>query len=128
MDYLSYILLFGLAFYLGYKFNEKIMYLTFSKMLKDAGITNKELDKFINHWAPEIGIEREADDDADRIEIRVERHGEVLYAFRKDNEQFLGQGTDLDSLTKIIAERFRDANFILRSGDGAELVKSNPTS
>ena len=128
MDYLSYILLFALAFYLGFKFNEKIMYLTFSKMLKDAGVTNKELDKFINHWAPELGIEREEVTDEDRIEIKVERHGEVLYAFRKDNNQFLGQGTDIDALSKIIADRFRDANFILRSGDGAELVKNNPTS
>jgi nitrous oxide reductase len=128
MEYLSYILLFGLAFYLGFKFNEKIMYLTFSKMLKDAGISNKELDKFINHWAPELGIEREADNDDDRIEIKVERHGEVLYAFRKDNNQFLAQGADIEVLTKIVAERFSDVNFILRSGDGAELVKGNPTS
>ena len=128
MEYLSYILLFGLAFYLGFKFNEKIMYLTFSKMLKDAGISNKELDKFINHWAPELGIESEADNDGDRIEIKVERHGEVLYAFRKDNNQFLAQGADIEALTKIVAERFSNVNFILRSGDGAELVKGNPTS
>lgn len=123
MDYLSYLLLFAVAFYLGFKFNEKIMYLTFSKMMKDAGITNKELDKFINHWAPDLAEGPDLDSEEDRIEIKVEKHGGVLYAFRKDNDQFLAQGADLDALTKIVTERFSDVKFVLRTGDGAELVK-----
>ena len=121
---MDYLILAVIAFYVGFKVNEKIMYITFGKMMKEAGITNKELDKFINHWAPGMLEGPEAVDQSD-IEIRLERHNDVIYAFRKDNEEFLGQGQDQDELFKRIAERFHDVKFVLRQADGAELLQKN---
>ncbi len=121
---MDYIIIGLVAFYLGFKFNEKIMWFTFGRMMKDAGITNKELDKFLGHWAPEL--KREVDNiEQPQIEIRLEQHNQTLYAFRKDNDQFLGQGPDQETLFKIIADRFQNEKFVIKQGDGAELLQKN---
>jgi hypothetical protein len=93
-------------------------------MMREAGVTNKDLDQFINHWAPSLSRELEAAEQP-QIEVRLEQHNQTLYAFRKDNEEFLGQGADQEELFKRIAERFQDVKFVIRKDDGAELLQKN---
>lgn len=121
---MDYFILGIVAFYLGYKVNEKIMYITFSKMMKEAGITNKELDKFIGYWAPGLTQGPELADEP-QVEIRLEQHNDVIYAYRKDNEEFLAQGGNQDELFKKIGERFQDVKFVIHQADGAELLQKN---
>lgn len=123
---MDYLIIAVVAFYLGYKLNEKIMWFTFGKMMREAGITNKELDKFIGHWAPELKREIDAEEDT-QVEIRLEQHNQTLYAYRKDNEEFLGQGPNQEELFQTIADRFKNVKFVLRQGDGAELLQKNNT-
>jgi hypothetical protein len=55
----------------------------------------------------------------------LERHQGVIYAYRKDTQQFLGQGTDQDSLISSIAHRMTGVRLIIREADGAELLQKN---
>lgn len=119
---MDYFIIAAIAFYLGYKLNEKIMWFTFGKMMKEAGITNKQLDQFINHWAPGLNDEVKSLSES-AIEIRLEQHNNILYAYRKDNEEFLGQGPDQETLFKIITDRFQNHKFVVHSADGAELLE-----
>ncbi len=123
---MDYFIIAVIAFYLGFKLNEKIMWFTFGKMMKDAGISNKDLDKFVAHWAPTLREELEAADQP-QVEIRLEEHNQTLYAYRKDNEEFLGQGANQEELFKRIAERFQDVKFVIKQADGAELLQKNNT-
>ena len=41
-----------------------------------------------------------------RINIKVERHGDVLYAFREDTDGFVCQGNDLAELRKNFLQKF----------------------
>lgn len=41
----------------------------------------------------------------DAIELRIEQHNGVYYCYRKDNEQFMGQDTDLETLIKQVNDR-----------------------
>ena len=41
-----------------------------------------------------------------RINMKVERHGDVLYAYNADNDDFVCQGADLAELKQNFAARF----------------------
>ena len=43
--------------------------------------------------------------DEDAIELRFEQHNEIYYCYRKDTEQFMGQGTDIETLIKQVNDR-----------------------
>jgi hypothetical protein len=124
----EYFIIFVVAFYIGYKVQEKIMFWTMAKMFKEAGITNKELDKFIGHWKEDLDPEEDADHDEEGyqiVNIKIEKHGEVLYAFRKDDDQFLGQGDSKESLIKRLGEKAVGIRMVIDEGDGADLIGGN---
>lgn len=43
--------------------------------------------------------------------MRVERHGEHIYLYAEDNNEFLAQGTTLQAALDIVQKRFPDQNF-----------------
>ena len=52
-------------------------------------------------------LEQEQEEkDAKRIDIKVEQHGDVLYAFRSDNDGFVCQGADLAELRTNFIKKF----------------------
>jgi hypothetical protein len=55
----------------------------------------------------------------------LEQHQGVLYAYRKDNSQFLGQGTDQAGLIDSISKRMTDVRLIIDQQDGADLLQKN---
>jgi len=119
---MDYLIVAVAAFYIGWKLSEKLMWFTFGKMMREAGINNKHLDQFINHWAP--SIQKELATEQPQIEVRLEQHDHVLFAYRKDNQEFLGQGANQDELFRNIGKRFHDIKFVIRKDDGADLLKS----
>jgi hypothetical protein len=125
MDIIDLVIVFVAAFWLGWKVQEKIMFYTMAEMFRKAGITNKELDKFINHWKDDLDEPEEVEVDENGYEIvpiKIEQHGEVLYAFRKDDDQFLGQGDSKESLIRRLGEKLVGIRLVIEEGDGAELI------
>jgi hypothetical protein len=59
--------------------------------------------------------------------VTIEQHQGVLYAYRKDTKQFLGQGTDQAGLIDSISKRMTDVRLIIDSADGADLLQKNNT-
>jgi len=43
--------------------------------------------------------------------IRVERHGDAIYLYAKDTEEFLAQGSTLQEALAVVEKRFPDQNF-----------------
>lgn len=54
----------------------------------------------------EAAVEAETKTESDRIQMKVERHGDVIYAFRVDNDDFICQGADLAELKRNFVTRF----------------------
>ena len=50
--------------------------------------------------------EESGDTDSQRIQMKVEQHGDVLYAFRKDTDDFVCQGANFEELRANFARRF----------------------
>jgi hypothetical protein len=58
------------------------------------------------------------------LEVKIEQHGGVLFAFRKDTDQFLGQGPDREALIKRLTENLSNVRVVVDSADGADYLKS----
>lgn len=101
------LVVFAAGFYLGWRINDFFTRMTFAKMLKEAGVTNKDLEKFLNHWRPQMEA-AEPEAEAMIIEIKIEKHGNQLYAYRADNDEFLGQGDSKEALIQHMSTRFSD--------------------
>jgi len=126
-DIITLVIIFAAGFYVGWKLQEKLMFITMAEMFRKAGITNTELDRFIGHWSNEEGMVNPSKDDEgyEIVNIKIERHGEALYAFRKDNDQFIGQGDSKESLIARLGEKAVGLRLVIEEGDGADLIGGN---
>lgn len=105
--------------YIGWKINDAIMRFTFRSMAEEAGLNSPEAaDKFINHWRNKDGFE----DDLEEVYVRIEKHKDTLYAYRKDDDAFLGQGSDKESLIMRMGEKLRGVRLVITPEDGADFI------
>jgi hypothetical protein len=69
--------------------------------------------------------ELDAAADKELVIIKIEQHSECLYAYRRDNDEFLGQSTTADGLIKLLTEKMKDVRFAVADGEGGELVRKS---
>jgi hypothetical protein len=107
-----------------------LLALSFRQILNDLGVKNEQLHKL----AQDIGVDvQDVNENAadgtqlTPVEITLEQHQGVIYAYRKDNQQFLGQGTDQAGLIDSISKRMTDVRLIIDQQDGADLLQKNNT-
>jgi hypothetical protein len=123
MDMLDLIVVFLVAFYLGHKLSSLWQQWTFARILDDLGVKPEQIKALLDEDAAAAVDE----DGLTRLEVRVEQHQGVLFAYRTDTEEFLGQGTDKQTLIDSIARRLRDVRLVIHEGQGAELLRKNNT-
>ena len=102
------------------------LHLTFREILKDLGVTTDQMRSLarkngIDLAEPEPEPEKSS---LPVLEVRIEQHQGVLFAFRKDTDQFLAQGTDREALVKRLTENLANVRVIISEQDGAELIKN----
>lgn len=93
-----------------------------SDILARAGVTPEKLQAMMVDMQKELGEEPEQTSGLPEVQIKIEKSGEMLYAFRKDNDQFLGQGTSAEALIERMGEKIRDVKLIITPEDGADLL------
>lgn len=120
---LDLIVVFLVAFYLGHKLSSLWQQWTFARILDDLGVKPEQIKALLDE-----DLAAAVDEDGlTRLEVRVEQHQGVLFAYRTDTEEFLGQGTDKQTLIDSIARRLRDVRLVIHEGQGAELLRKNNT-
>lgn len=122
MELIDIIIALAFGFYAGYKVSSAIHEEAFKDLLTRLDIK----EDVLRRAAIELGADLKAEDEAELIEIplRVEQHSGVLYAYRKDTEEFVGQAADKDALIKRLAEDFDGVKFIVTEDDGAGHFKA----
>ncbi len=120
---------FAAGWFIGSRLTAAFHIRLFKMILEDLKISNKDLIRVAReNGAGFITEEQEAmlkaaeEDDLERIEIKVEKHADTLYAFRKDNDAFLGQGSTREDLVEAMAQRMRNVRCIVVEGE--EYMKS----
>jgi hypothetical protein len=120
---LIYILIFAAGFYVGYRVNDYFTRMAVHSMLEDMGITTEQLKQIEKKAIAAAAAEDE--DGLPIIEIRIEEHSGVLYAFRKDNDEFLGQGATREALIDRLGEKLRQVKLSIAQADGAAFIGEN---
>jgi hypothetical protein len=120
MDLLTTLLFIALAFYLGWVLRGVVV---LSNLSEDPDRIIKILEKIkkIN----EEGQATTNSTNASGTELRIERVGDILYAYSKDDNQFVAQGTDLASVLESAKKRFPGTVFfgnISKDNSAKELV------
>ena len=123
LDWITLAVFFGLGFWAGDKWATAIHLHSFKLILSELNVKNSDLIRIGLKAGMDLG-ETDADGEPqlDQIDIKVEKHGEMLYAFRKDNDQFLGQGTSREKLIEAMADRMKNVRLIVVEGN--EFMKS----
>jgi hypothetical protein len=114
MELLTILILIGLAFYLGWVLRGVVV---LSNLSEDPDRIIKILEKI-----KKINEEQSSSDPVitNGTELRIERVGDILYAYSKDDDQFVAQGADLASVLESAKKRFPDTVFF------GNISKDNP--
>jgi hypothetical protein len=116
------IIMFALGFYLGHKLATLFHVAAFKKILDELGIKEKDMRDLARRAGLEHKIPPESTKESglEEIHIKLEQHQGQIYAFRMDNDGFLGQGKDRDSLIQHLQQRMNNVRLIV--DEGGELI------
>ena len=114
----------------GWKLSSLWNVIAFKKLLEDLGISQQQLAQLKTRLESHGDVPGLADLTASEqepqkiVEVKLEQHEGILFAFRKDNDQFLAQGTDRDSLIQRLTENLTPCRVVIAKEDGADLISS----
>ena len=120
--FFTFVAVFAVGAYVGYKVNEWIYRVTFAEMMRQAGLNESNMDKFIKHWGAELGDEQPAESNP-QVQIRIEKINDDLFCYEKATDRFLGQGRTRDKLIDVLTARLGPVTLLIQPEDGAEYVK-----
>ncbi len=127
-DIFAFLLGAGLGAFAGYRVADHIHKAVLPDLFKRAGVTPEKLEQMMEDLQKEVDGAETADQEFPNLEITIEQHSNTLYAFRKDNDQFLAQGATRDELIEMISKKVSNVTLVIAEADGAQLIKENPTS
>ena len=127
---MEYIIIAIIAFYIGYRASQIVHVMSFKQVLEDLGVTTEQLQELARKNGIE-GLVDEQPNDSDTeeitltaMEIKIEECQGILYAYRLDNDQFLGQGPDREQLIQRLAENLTNVRLIIAEENGAGHIKN----
>jgi hypothetical protein len=124
--YIIAIVCFAIGWALGARVTRTILQRVFSEILADLNIGPDNLRSLADKYGmPMTKVEQDDNgEDHEVVEVKIEEHQGCLYAFRKDNDKFLGQGATREELIERLKEEFSGTvKMIVREVDGADLIK-----
>jgi hypothetical protein len=124
------VIAFAFGWYIGSTVTTHLLALSFRQILTDLGVKNEQLRQLatdVGVELPDVNADAQPENTLTPLEITLEQHQGVIYAYRKDTKQFLGQGTDQAGLIDSISKRMTDVRLIIDTADGADLLQKNNT-
>ena len=136
MDIIEIILVLILGLVIGWRASARVHLDGFRELMRMLKISDQDLVQAMRRSAPQdwhakldlIAAEQEqTDESAVVINVRLEQMGDVIYAYRKSDDQFLAQGLDADTLIARLNETMTSCRIIVAKEDGADLLRKNNT-
>ena len=123
-DFIILAICFAAGWYVGYKVSAALHLSLFKALLSDLNVTNKDLINVAKKLGKdfmtpeqEARLDAAAAADLEEIEIKIEKHSDTLYAFRKDNDAFIGQGATRDELIAAMAKKMNNVHLTVVEGN-----------
>ena len=114
-----------MALYIGFKAGEAWYLYTFRQILEDLNIKNSDLRRLAERKGIDMSAPVEEDEHSDLpvLEVRIEQHPEGLFAYRKDDNGFIAQGSDRITLMEALVNNLTNVRVVIAKEDGADLIK-----
>lgn len=123
------IIAFIVGCWLGSAVSRAWMALSFREILRDLGVTEQQLRKLARDNDIDLTTENPQNAAEEStltpMEIKIEEVQGMLYAYRLDNNQFLGQGIDRDQLIDRLKENLTNVRLIISEDNGSRLLQKN---
>jgi hypothetical protein len=130
MAMIETVLIVVVAFWLGYQTAARFHRNIFREILKELGVTERQLNDLLLRQQQQLTslTPQEHAADHDVVEVRLEQVGDVIYAYRKSDNQFLAQGLDADALIATLKLNLcAPCKVVVNVDDGADLLQKNNT-
>jgi phosphopentomutase len=127
-DLMAFVLGCILGAIVGYRVANHLHQAVISDLFQRVGITPEKMESVMKDLQKEINQAEGETSKFPKLEIKVEQHGDRMYAYRKDSGLFLAQGKTRDELIAMISEKMDNVTLVIAEADGAALIKENPTS
>ena len=127
-DLMAFVLGCILGGIVGYRVADALHKALIPDIFRRAGVTQEKLEAVMKDLLKEINQEEGRTEEFPKLEIKIEQHGDRMYAYRKDTGLFLAQGKTREELIAMITEKVANVTLVISEADGAALIKENPTS
>lgn len=129
MDMIELFIAAAVGIFIGWQASKRVHLDGFRQLLRALGITEQQLRSAMikiqsDGWQLD---EDEGSTDPTIVEVKLEQVGTEIYAYRKDNDQFLGQGCNPQGLIERLNQNLTPCRVIVAQEDGADLLQKSHT-
>ena len=119
----------ALGIFIGWQASKRVHHDGFRQLLRALKITEEDLRRaMIRVQSQEWQLdEPEGSKDPTVVDVKLERVGTQIFAYRKSDDRFLAQGSDADSLITHLNENLTPCRVVVAQEDGADLLQKNNT-
>lgn len=100
--------------------------LAFKEILDDLGVSNQQLQKIKAKIDRDLQDSTGAPEEVELtpLEIKIEEHEGRLYAYRLEDDRFLGQGKNREELIEHLKKNLTNVRLIIAEENGAKLIQN----
>jgi len=125
------LLTFTIGCLLGWKICDIWTRVMIKELLEDMGLTDQQQKLLREKCVTELrsaGLEVEDDEsEIPEIEVTLEQHQGVIFAYSKDDGSFMAQGKTRDELFNALRARYKEIRCVVAAENGAELLRKSHT-
>ena len=118
-----------LGIFIGWRAASHVHLDGFRQLLKALKITEQDLLRaMIKIQSREWQLDDvEGAKDSAVVDVKLEQVGTEIFAYRKSDNQFLGQGQDSQTLIERLNQNLTPCKVVVAKEDGADLLQKNNT-
>jgi hypothetical protein len=127
MDMIELFIAAAVGIFIGWQASKRVHLDGFRQLLRAMSISEQDLRQAMikiqsDGWQLD---EDEGSTDPTIVEVKLEQVGTEIYAYRKDNHQFLGQGCNPQGLIERLNQNLTPCRVMVAQEDGADLLLKN---
>ena len=134
MEIIDLILALTLGLVIGWRAAAHVHLTGFRELMRMLKISDQDLVQAMRRSGPkdwhdklDLIAAEQASETLTVVNVRLEQEGNQIYAYRKSDDLFLGQGADPDSLIARLNETMASCRVTVAKEDGADLLQKNNT-
>ena len=129
MDMIELIIAAAVGIFIGWRASRQVHLDGFRQLLRALKVTEADLLRaMVKIQSKEWQLDDvEGATDSTVVDVKLEQVGTEIFAYRKSDNQFLGQGQDSQGLIERLNQNLTPCKVVVAKEDGADLLQKNNT-